>query len=173
MAWVVYGERKKTNDDDEGFDCHICGEWTEYDDRVTCSCCDNDFCVDCGPIECAGCKERDSNHCSICESCLAYPGCEACNAEDGDIAFCEECIKDHLTNCTKTSRLERAMNTESCSIMENEAQIRRLQEEITSKQSKLMHLESLVAGAKERKANAEDELRNKGGQPAKKLKTEG
>jgi predicted nucleic acid-binding Zn-ribbon protein len=57
--------------------------------------------------------------------------------------------------------------------MENEEQIRRLQEEITSKQTELMHLESLVAGAKERKANAEDELRNKGGRPAKKLKTAG
>jgi hypothetical protein len=57
--------------------------------------------------------------------------------------------------------------------MEKEEQIRRLREEITSKQTELLHLESLVASAKERKANAETELLNEGGRPAKKLKTEG
>eukprot|EP00985_Skeletonema_marinoi_P031617 scaffold37740_cov156-Skeletonema_marinoi.AAC.1 len=171
MAW---GARYRRSEDD-GFYCGMCSDWTEYDGDIgECSCCGNTFCSDCVAIECTGCKENNPDDSyQICESCLPYPGCEACN--DEDITFCNACIEGHLQNCTKSSRSERIINSESHSIEENERKVKRLQEEITYKQAELSRLESMVAASKERKEQAEKELKNEregeGEQPSKKQKT--
>jgi len=86
--------------------------------------------------------------------------------------FCNYCIKDHLKNCSKTSRAERTINTESHSIQKDDERIKELRTEISSIQAELTQLESSIAASKVRKADAEAELKDIKGQQSKKQKIE-
>ena len=168
MPW---GSRRYNNDD--GFTCSICSDWTSYDETAECSCCGESYCSDCVQTECTGCKEKDDRYglYHICESCIPYPGCEACN--DEDIIFCTECLTNHLKNCNKTSRAQRIINSETYSIEQDEEKIAQLRASIASQQARLSSLEQRVAASKVRKANAEAELKNgEEGSSTKKQKTE-
>lgn len=166
MPW---GSRRSN---DDGFHCSSCSDWTSFDESADCSCCGEVYCSDCVQIECTGCKEKDSlcgYH--ICESCIPYPGCRAC--DDEDITFCTECLTDHLKNCNKSSRAQRIINSETYSIEQDEETITQLRASIASQQARLSSLEHRVAASKVRKANAEAELKNgEEGSSAKKQKTE-
>jgi len=166
--WRGGGRRNR----DDGFDCDSCCDWTNFDDSVNCSSCENVFCSDCVGIECTGCKERDPDQYNICESCMAYPGCEACADEMMTIVFCKRCIEDHLKNCSKTSRAERTINTESHSIQKDDERIKELRTQISSIQAELRCLERSVAASKVRKADAEAELKDEEGQQSKKQEIE-
>ena len=165
---IMFGGRGRR--DDEGFGCPDCGDWTTYDEDAMCTCCENVFCAECVASKCDMCLQKENlgpySYSSICESCIDYPGCEACG---DDVTICKLCIKDHLKNCNKQSRAERIISSESHSITENEKKIDALRKLIASKQSELNHLESAVAASKERKAQAEAEL--KGEHPSKKQKS--
>jgi len=165
----MWGGRRRRNED-EGFNCSECGDWTEFDDSANCSSCEEIFCSDCVGTECTGCKELDPNQCTICESCVSYPGCEAC--EDEDIVLCKHCIEDHLKTCSKTSRAERIINSESHSIQKGDERSKELRTQISAIQVELSRIESSVAASKVRKADAEAELKGKEGQQSKKQKIE-
>ena len=148
----MWGTRQYRNED-EGFDCDMCSDWTLDDDIATCSCCENVFCSDCVNIECAGCKEKDDDECYVCESCVSYPGCKACS--DDDLDFCTECIQDHLKNCNKSSRAQRIIHSEAYSIAQDEETMAGLRASIASQQARLRQLQQQVTASKERKASAE------------------
>ena len=92
------------------------------------------------------------------------------------MTICKGCIEDHLKNCNKQSRVERIISSESYAIDENERKIEGLrnsiasqQAQIKSQQAEINRLESQVAASKERKAQAEAELKDE--QPSKKQKS--
>lgn len=148
----------RTHDYDNGFNCPDRGDYTTYDESVDCSCCQGVYCSECAGAECTECKEKNEDGlCSICESCIDYDGCEACN--DDYTTFCKGCISDHLKNCTKTGRAQRIINSESHNIKENEVRIKKLREEISSRETQISILEGQLATSKERKAAAELDLR--------------
>ena len=162
-----------SGNDDEGFHCSLCSDWTSYDESADCSCCEEVYCSACVQTECTGCKEKDEHGLyHICDSCaFNSPGCEACN--DEGITFCTKCLPDHLKNCNKSSRAQRIINSETYSIKQDEEKIEELRVSIASQQAKLSSLEQRVAESKVRKANAEAELKNEDeGSSAKKQKTE-
>ena len=167
--WGSGGSRRNY---DEGFDCPSCNDYTSFDDSAECSCCCECFCSDCVGIECTGCKERSGTDglYQICEGCLPYPGCEACN--DEDITFCKECISDHLKNCNNTSRAKRIINSETNNIQMVEKRIAELRSEITSRENELNMLQGNLDAAKKRKVDAEEELKKEGEGSTKKQKTE-
>ena len=139
------------------------------EENAMCTCCENVFCAECVASKCDMCLQKENDpygYSSICESCIAYPGCEACGV---DVTICNNCIEDHLKNCNKQNRAERIISSESYSIEENEKKREALRSLIASKQAELNHLDSVIAASKERKAQAEAEL--KGEQPSKKQKS--
>mmetsp|Transcript_26561 Transcript_26561/g.56127 ORF Transcript_26561/g.56127 Transcript_26561/m.56127 type:complete len:169 (+) Transcript_26561:133-639(+) len=139
-----------------GFVCQ-CGDWTTYDESADCNCCGNIFCEECADFTCDICKAKDPDGLTkICESCIAYPGCEKCGS---DVTICNECIRGHLEECSKKGRAERIIGSETQSISENEIKITKLRELIASKQAELNYLESQVKTSRERKAQAEAELK--------------
>ena len=82
-------------------------------------------------IECAGCKEKDDDECTICESCACPPGCKACP----DLIFCTECTTDHFKNCHPSSRAQRIIHSEAYHIAQDEKTMAGLRASIASCES--------------------------------------
>lgn len=89
------------------------------------------FCSECVTIECAGCKEKDDDECTICESCACPPGCKACP----DLIFCTECTTDHFKNCHPSSRAQRIIHSEAYHIAQDEKTMAGLRASIASCES--------------------------------------
>jgi len=153
----MFGRSGYGSENDEGFYCQ-CGDWTSYDESITCGCCEEIACEDCVSMECDICKENQDRHpdkffdASVCDNCVAYPGCKAC---DHDVTICKGCIKEHLSTCSKQNRAERIISSEMHSIEITEKKIDKLRNEIASKQSVLRDLELYLVASKERKLEAE------------------
>ena len=162
MSYWGYGKRRR-RDNDDYFVCS-CGDECHFDQSLTCGCCGNIFCSDCAGIECDICKDRERRgqdvfETNVCESCIAYPGCDSCG---DDVTICTGCMPEHLKTCSKKSRAERVISSATHKIAEFETNISQVRAEIESKQARLRELEAGLAAAQARKREAETERAKEG-----------
>mmetsp|Transcript_12875 Transcript_12875/g.30542 ORF Transcript_12875/g.30542 Transcript_12875/m.30542 type:complete len:168 (+) Transcript_12875:113-616(+) len=152
-----YGKRRY-RDDADYFQCD-CGEECHDDEGCTCGCCESIHCEACTNTLCDICDDRERRTgepnevgtAAICESCISYPGCDACGS---DVTICKGCIQEHLKTCSKKTRSERVIASADLEISFCETSIRKLRQEIESKQSKLRQVEAKLAAAQARKSAA-------------------
>ena len=161
----------------EGSNCNRCDEWADCDEAGACGRCEDYFCDDC--LIQLGCEACD-DYIVICKGCIVddledvFQACSkrnrserkeiarsktrifssAISSEKSFIAETEEKIETNEE--IKTSIISSEKNL----IKETEEEISRLKTHIASKQSELQQLEYDLKHAKERKVDAETELKS-------------
>jgi hypothetical protein len=128
-----------------------------------CCRCEDIKCAECMLTVCDGCKalaDKQGFHLGsdVCESCIAYPGCEDCE----DSTYCKNCITDHLKTCSKRkSRATRSLSVANREIAECEGKLSTIPQAAAapSAKSRFEMLEATLSQARIRKVEAEAELK--------------
>jgi septal ring factor EnvC (AmiA/AmiB activator) len=134
--------------------CGECGDPIDLEDEewTNCGDCQRTMCSECSKSQCdyESCLAEDT---AICELC--YNSCSDCE----DLAFHKECLVEHLKNCNKKSRSQRALSAVEQTITNTESELAVANSQLESIQNRIGSLERRLKDAKKEKVQVEAELK--------------
>ena len=161
MPWG-FASSKRSRDAEICEECEETFDPEEDEGWGVCGGCERTMCEDCMQSQCDVCKEkydREDYDSLLAESSACCEGCMASCKDCEDFCCHNCCLAEHLKNCSKKSRAQRALSAAEQTISTTESELQNAKSQLAIIQSRIESLERQLTTAKQSKVAADEELK--------------